>query len=810
MILKRIFPLLFLAVTLTASAQTTIEIKGAITDEQNVPIELAAIRVRQLPDSSIVKTGFSEADGRFLLRVETASPLLVDIQYLGYETFMADNLTKDTDLGTIRMMPQSKMLDGVTITAKTNYLERRVDRLVVNVDALIANAASNTLEALERAPGVSVDPNNGITLKGRSGVVIFVDDKPTYLAGADLENYLRSLPANTVKSIEIMTNPPAKYEAAGNAGVINIVTKRNTLKGLWGSVSLGYNQGVYGRSNNSLNLSFNRAKLSLFAQGSVNIHNSFQDLNINRYYQNPDLSPSSSFAQNSYIRKNGYSLNGRVGADYALNSKTTLGASVKGLTNPGVNLTDNTAFVRNASESLLNRVLADNEDKQSFENRTYNINFRRQIDTTGGKLTFDADYVEYRSDNTQVYQNFIFLPDNSLDFKDQLDGKLPSEINIYALKTDFSKTIFKKIGFEAGLKSAFTETDNEAVYNLTKDGITTPDYGLTNRFFYNEWINAGYTNFNGAWGKAQIQAGLRLEHTTLEGKQTGNPQVPASRFTRDYTSLFPTLFVQYPLDAKGENSVNASYGRRIERPYFQDLNPFISPLDKFTYYTGNPGLLPTFSHNIGLTYSWKSRINTSLNFSKTNNGVNETLEIVDGIYYSRPNNTAEATTLSLSVEGGVPLYKWWNVNFYTEAGRNTYKGPLYTEQLDAKGNYAFTQVNNSFKLGKGWNAEVSGIYQTDVVYAQLLIKSYGLLNAAFQKTILKSKGTIKLAFNDILYTRRADGIINYLRLTKADWNSDLDTRQVAVAFSYRFGKATTNKPRYNAAGSEDEQKRVKS
>jgi hypothetical protein len=306
-----------------------------------------------------------------------------------------------------------------------------------------------------------------------------------------------------------------------------------------------------------------------------------------------------------------------------------------------------------------------------------------------------------------------------------------------------------------------------------------------------------------------LQLGLRAETTNLKGKQLGNEVQPDTNFTRTYTNVFPTFYASYQADSLGNHIMVFSFGRRIDRPFFQDLNPFISPLDKFTFYGGNPGLLPTYSNNFSLTHTYKNSINTSLSYGLTTDGINETLEIREGIYYSRPGNISTNHTLSLSVDASTDVTKWYRLNTYIELGHQIFESKLYTEQLDTSGTYFAANVTNSFQLGKGWNADVRGDYQSNIVYAQLLIKSFGTLNLGIQKKILNDKGSIKLSLSDILYTRRADGIINNLKDTDADWNSTLDTRSATIAFSYRFGKSTSNKSKYTGSGSDSEQRRVK-
>lgn len=803
---------IILFVTCNVLGQSYFQISGTIVDEKDKGLDLALVTLLNERDS-IIKATYTDQDGSFEFSNIKSGNYVIDIAILGYDSSQKPINVSGNDtqinIGKVSLLTSSKLLETVTINAKTPYVERKIDRTVVNVDALIANAGSNVLEALERAPGVSLDQNGAIKLKGRSGVTVFIDDKPTYLSGSELENYLKSLPASTVKQIEIMPNPPAKYEAAGNSGVINIITKRSKTFGFHGNTVVSLQQGRYTRSNNSLNLNFNKNKVSLYANINGGFRNSFQDLNINRYYKNGENVRTSSFAQNSFIVKDGQSGNVKVGLDYYLSDKTTVGISAKGLLSKAGDQTDNTAFVRDANQSTINRVLADNNTDNFFNNGTLNVYLKQMLDTLGSVLTIDADYVVYHSGSDQLFKNFIYDQQDKLSYADIINGDIPSDIAIYAAKADYTKPLGTTSKFEAGLKTAFTKTDNEAIYTNTVDGITTPDYGLSNKFLYDEWIHAAYVNVNKKVGKVDLQLGLRAETTTLKGRQLGNVIQPDTNFTRTYTNVFPTFYASYQADSVGNHIWSFSFGRRIDRPFFQDLNPFISPLDKFTFYGGNPGLLPTYSNNFSLTHTFKNRINTSVNYGLTTDGINETLEIREGIYYSRPGNISTNHTLSFSIDGTSDITKWYRLNTYLELGHQIFESALYTEQLNASGTYFAANITNSFQLGKGWNADIRGDYQSDVVYAQLLIKSFGTLNLAAQKKILKDKGSLKLSLSDILYTRRADGIINNLKDTDADWNSRLDTRSATLAFSYRFGKSTSNKPKHNGTGSESEQRRVK-
>lgn len=789
------------------------QLTGKLIDQNNKGIDLAKVSLLQLSDSSFVNTSFTDEDGSFLLSKLNSGTYLLHIQQFGFETkwipVEVDSTRELTTLPNHVLTSTVNKLEEVNVVATKPYIERKMDRMVINVDENSSNAGSNILEVLGKAPGISVDNNGALLLKGRSGVAVFINDKPSYLSGTELESYLRSLPAGSVKSIEIMTNPPAKYDAAGNAGVINIILKKNKLQGFNGNVSLSFRHGYYASSNNSLQLNYAKNKFNFYANTSAGFWNSFQDLNINRQYRNEENVILSNFDQNSYDLNKGKYLNETFGMDYYLNEKTSIGISYKINGNNYSKTIDNKSRVSDASSVLMQHVLANNATKSLLRNDVYNTYFNRKLDTLGSTISIDADYVRYKSNSDQLFQNRIFNENNELTLEDRINGALPSDIQIFALKSDYLRQFKNDSKFEAGVKSAFTKTNNQANYSTTINEITTPNYQLSNTFLYSEWINAAYLNYMKTLGRIDIQLGLRLESTQMNGNQLGNIEKPDSSFTRNYLSAFPTFYASWKMDSLANNTLVLSYGRRIDRPFFQDLNPFISPLDKFTFYAGNPNLLPTFSNELSLTYSYKSLFSTSLYYSKTKDVISETLEIKNGIYYSRPGNLDKSQSLSLSVQGSIPVTKWYNINSYLELTQLSYQSKLYTEQLNSKGTFYYLSATNSFTLGKGWSIDLGGFYKSSMVYAQLDLVDYGQVFIGIQKKILKNTGSIKLSVNDLFYTNRGGGVINNLQLTTADWNSVYDSRTASLTFSWRFGKSTMKREKHSGNGSGDEQNRLK-
>lgn len=808
--MKFLFFLLIPFVSLPSFAQSSFNLTGTITDQSGKNIDLALISVFQKSDTSFIKSEYSDIDGSFEVSNLIENEYLLRIQAGGFlKLDTAILLNSNKGLGVVSLQSDGQEIEAVQVIATVPFVQRKIDRTIVTPDALIANAGSNALEVLERAPGVTVDQNGVIAIKGRTGVNVYINDKPSYLSGADLEAYLRSLPASSIKNIEIIENPPARYEAAGNAGIININIKRNTLKGLFGNTAVSYRRSRYNRSNNSLNLNYNREKMSLSTNLYGGFWQNFQDLNINRYYLDDTGNLASSFEQNSFNNRKGQYLNGRIGLDFYPSDKTTFGFAYKGTTSPNDRKIDNRSIVQDNLGNLQQEVIADNLSETTFKSNLFSGYITRKTDSLGGQISLDADYVQYLSTNDQLFLNYQYNAFGTLTYQDQIDGAIPSRIDIYAVKTDYTKPFKNSSKFDAGLKTAFTQTDNEAIYTNTIGGVTMPDYGLSNRFLYDEWINAAYANYQMQAGKIGLQFGLRGELTRLEGNQLGNPLVDDTAFVRTYASLFPTFYASTKLDSAGNHGLNLTYGRRIDRPYFQDLNPFISPFDKFTFYTGNPNLLPTFSHNTSLTYSFKNLLNLSLSYSITTDEIRETLEIQNGIYFSRPGNIASSQFVSLALDGNIPVTQWYRLSGYMEVAYVQFDSPLYTQQLNSSGINAFVSLTNSFLLKNDWSFEVSGRWLNNQTASQLVIEGYAVLNAGVRKKLFDGRGAIRIAASDLFYSRVGNGIINNLEQTNANWNSTFDSRSVTATLSYRFGKSTLQKAKHNSSGSEGEQNRVR-
>jgi hypothetical protein len=804
------FIVAWLTIALTFGfAQTGQKISGKITGADGKGLDGATVYLLRSTDSVLVKTALADADGNYVLTNLKAGSYKLNVNMIGFTKYKSAPViltTADITLPAIALQQTGTTLKEVKVSIAKPFIEHQIDRTVVNVDALISNAGSTALDALEKSPGVIVDQNGAISLNGK-GVKIFIDDKPTYLSGDDLANYLRSIAAGNMEQIELMPNPPAKYDAAGNGGVINIRTKRSKAAGFNGTVNLAYMQGVYAKTNDSFNFNYRKDKLNITGNLSYSGNDNFNDLDINRMFTNGAGSITSTFLQNNLFRRHSKNYYGRMSFDYYLSDKTTIGIGFTGVYNPWHKSTLNTSTFLNSQNKLDSTIIAHNNDDAIFDNGGLNINYRHQYATKGQELTFDMDYLDYYTNDDQSFLNTAYLPSNAVNNSDLLTGALPAHLHIYSAKTDYSQPLKNGVKMEAGLKASYTSTDNVANYFYTRAGITQPDYNKTNHFLYRENINAAYINASKDYKRFSVQTGLRLESTLSTGHQLGNAQKRDSSFTNNYTSLFPTIYLQYKLDSAGTQILNLNYGRRIDRPYYQDLNPFISPLDRFTYYVGNPFLKPSYTQNLELAYTIKN-ITATLSYGKTLDDVNETIEILKGIYYSRPGNIGKLTYKSFEIDAGFDPAKWLNLHFYGRLQNLHTVSDFYTGPLNTQGTYYFLRPIVQFKTGKDWVIQTDASYQSKVTNAQFITGVRYRINAAISKK-LSAATTVKGVINDIFYTQANPGVINNLANTIANYTSQGDSRYFTLSFSYRFGKAISDQRKHNATSSDSEQNRVK-
>jgi len=790
---------------------TSYEVSGRVLSSEHKPVEMATITLKNGSNHKDVQVTFADTLGNFKLTIAKKGNYVLVISAVGM-----DSLTVGLTLGDLKMMrlpditlsPLSHRLKEVSVVGQKPLIEQKIDRTILNVNSLITNSGANALEVLEKSPGVLVDASGNISFKGKSGVLVLINDKPTYLSGSSLTAYLKSLPASTLDQIELMDNPPAKYDAAGDAGVINIKTKKSKAAGFNGSVATNYGQAHYGQTNQSLDLNYGSSKFNLFANASYGNNRGFRRLDLTRNNFDAGRSAISAFNQTQFIKSKTVYSNLKLGADYFLSQKTTWGVVFLGSLSPSWVDNPSTNLIYNGQAGLDSVVTADNHSKSHFNNGGINLNYSHQFDKTGKALTFDLDYLSYSAVRDEQFFNQTRRPDNTLTTTQSLTDHSPTAIQIYSAKTDFTQPLGADARIDAGLKSSYVSTDNTANYFDLSNGVSTVNYDFSNQFLYNENINAGYLNFNKAFKRLEIQGGLRMENTNARGHQLGNVQHADSSFSRHYTDLFPTAYLSYKLDTSGNHLLVASYGRRIGRPYYQDLNPFVQPSDKFTYSSGNPFLRPQYTTNYKLAYSYKSILTIGLYYNYISDYRTEVVRQEGNIFIDGTGNIGTASFLGIASNLSLKLKTWWFLNLYAHVFRNEFKGQLFNTYLDQSSTYPEFNLTNQFTLLKDWSAEISGFYVGKHAEGQAIVNVKGQLNAGLQKKILRKNLSIKFSVRDILKTYTSDGITTNISHTTSTFRNRFNSQSFMLGLTYNFGTAV-NKRKRETGSAETEQSRVK-
>jgi hypothetical protein len=808
-IMRKLFMFLLSAGLFTSATQAQ-KISGEVKDEQGKGLEKTTVALLRSKDSSVVKLSITDNDGKFALQAD-AGQYLVNVSHVAYVPLYSktvDISSGNVSIGELNMIKKEGALQGVTVSTQKPMIEVRADKMIVNVEGTLNSVGNDALELLRKSPGVTVDKDDNISLAGKNGVQVYIDGKASPLSGADLANYLKSMQSAQIESIEIISNPSAKYEAAGNAGIINIRLKKNKAFGTNGSVNLGYVQGHYAKYNGGINLNHRYGKINLF--GNYNYNNGDYLMKINLRKEQFDTL----FAQSNRMVFQNNTHGFKAGIDYFINQKNTLGLVVNGnLAKNDFNTAGPMYFTYMPTGELVRILNATNHNDMKRDNMNTNINFKH-IDANGKDLNIDADYGFFKINSIQYQPNYYVEKDGVTPISHTISDIIaPTNIDLYSLKVDYEQN-FKGGKLGVGGKIGIVNTDNN--FNRTDDLSASDDLIINNRFDFKENINALYVNYNKQLKGLMIQFGVRAENTHSKGissgfeTQNGNTKNLDSTFKREYTDFFPSASLSF--NKNPMNQWTISFSRRIDRPAYQDLNPFEFKINEYTYMKGNTELRPQYTNSIGLTNIFKYKLTTVLNYSHVQDvfaQLPDTINKTQGFLMKKNLATQDVASLNISY----PFqYKWYSFFATMNSSYSIYKADFGGG--DRKVNqkvFAMTYyMQNSFDLGKGWKAELSGLYISPSVW-QGVIKSeaMGFLDAGFTKTVLKGMGTIRAVWSDFLGTMKWAGRTNFAGVNSA-FNGHGELRQVKLNFSYRFGSNTVKAARQRNTGIEDENKRANS
>ena len=800
-----------------AHAQTLTKITGTLRTADGKTLDAATIMLRSAGDTVSLKTTITDSRGTFQFEKIPAGRYVIRAEAIVFESgesapFAVKEGTSSLEVPGIILQPEPKSLQSVRVTATRPAIENKIDKTVVNVDASTTNGGLSALEVLEKAPGVMVDNDGNISLKGKQGVIVLLDGKQTYLTGQELSNYLKNMPANQLDQVEIMTQPPAKYDAAGNAGLINLVTKKNRANGFNGTVTSSAIFARYFKNTNSLNVNWRRGRVNLFGQYGYSHWKGFNDIYIDRSLRDTITDPYNRYSyQHTYGRFADETHDFKAGIDYFASKTATYSFSVNGTVDHSSFTSGGVANIFDSSHQFVQYNVANSQNKTPLTNLGFDLSLDKKLDSKGQGLSIDGDFIFYNSAGTAYSDNYLYNADSTpSELPYLLNGRLPSLIDIYSLKADYKKPITPQVTLEAGLKSSYVRTDNNAVYSLYDQNFAKwlPDDTLSNHFIYRENINAAYVSVRRELKKFGIQLGLRAEQTVAHGDQV----TKSISFNKNYLQLFPTAYFTYNRDEN--NTFELSYGRRIDRPDYQTLNPFRFQLDRYTFRQGNPDLQPQFSQNVEASYNYKGQLNITVNYTYTTAIINDVLittkEPGDSNYttFQTSQNIASNRNIGLAVNYSRHLTRWWTLNVYGNFFNNEYHGVIEGEAIHVHAFALNGNMSSQFTFSKGWTGEVSGWFNgKNFESSAILARPMGMFSLGAGKSVLKGKGSVKVNLRDPLYLLRFRGstyLSNGLTLIHSAW----DNRRGIITFTYRFGKNKSQQLRHSS-GAEEEQERVK-
>lgn len=797
---------LLLSVFLKAQQETG-SISGIITDEKGMPLPMTNVLLFAAADTSMVKGEITADDGSYSFSNIPPQTYFIETSFLGYKVFRSPQFELQRgqafEMASINLEAESEILNEVQITAERPMIEVQPDKTVFNVDGSI-NATGNTaLELLRKSPGVIVDNNDNIILSGKNGVEIYIDGKPSYLGAADLAAQLRAMQSSEIDAIEIITNPSAKYDAEGNAGIINIRLKKDKSLGANMNLTSGYSYGSRSKYNVSTNFNYRNKKSNLFGSASFNDGTHISWMNLYRIQSN------TLFDEKTTSSRDGAYISGRIGTDFFLSKERTFGFLVNGYWNDRNWQNNSYTPITDLNSNQLISILDASSQNDGIRKRL-NANVNYKFDNGNGKSwSVDADWGVFAND-TKSFQPNTYLSEDGNTVVSQRNFRFftPTNIDIYTIKTDYAQPLGKGT-LSAGAKFSWVRTDNTFEYFNIEDGNDVLDMDRSNNFVYDENINAAFISYNATFGKFDIYGGLRGEHTHSNGALSAQRNFDNSNVTRDYFNLFPSGGITYNPNRKNQWRIN--YSRRIDRPSYQDLNPFEFRLSELSYSRGNPFLQPQYTNSISLAHTYNYRLTTSLTYSHTSDffaNISDSTEV--SRTFLETINLDYQRVISLNVSYPFSVTDKWSTYTSVTGYQTQNKADLGQGRIvDLKATVASFYHQSTFKLPRDFSLEVSGWYSSPSIWGAVYkTESIYSLDMGIKKSFANGRANVKLSVTDILNTTPWRGIQEFAGFY-VDASGGWESRQIRFNLSYLFGNDQVKKSRKRQIGLEDEAGRVK-
>lgn len=781
-------------------------ITGTVISKNNTKI-LATLKFKSGTDYSFIKTVTTNEQGNFTLDNFPSGKCTVEVKSLGYKTLLETLELKphktNIDLS-FTLQPDINELESVVIAGRKSLIERYNDKTVMNVENSIVSTGNTALEVLAKMPGVTVNQDGIINIRGRSGVNVLIDGKSTYLSAEQLATRLRSLNSSEIKTIELITSPSSKYDAEGNAGLLNIKLKKNANYGTNGNIDLGFGYGKNPKSDAGISINHRNKNLNIFGNFASNNNKATENLDILRVVNGNDQ--NTYFHQSNTQTRSTHNNNYKAGIDYFINDKNTLGFLTTGYFNDGHDASNGLTAIGQSFTKVDSSIVADNPARNKYRNQAYNLNYKRVMDTLGQELSIDLDYAKYHSEENTIYQNSFFDQSASMYKSPAIfRNATPSLITIKAAKIDYALPLNTTTKLALGLKSSWVSTDNDFRFENLIGTDWKNDAGRSNRFIYDENINAAYATLKHEFKSTSVEIGLRTEQTNSKGNSINDNKI----VKRSYFDFFPSFNINQSLNANHE--IGFSYGRRIDRPDYKSLNPFVYFVDLYTFSQGNPFLNPQYTNSFQLAYNYKKTLNISLGYSITNNLIIDVLlpENEKKTLYQTVQNLDKQYAYDLTIGYPTIITKFWSMdNTLTSTYNQIKTANLGDGVYDRKKVNFMINSSHSFTLSPSTSAELSGEYASSQIYGTYAIKPYYGVDFGIKKSFFDKKLNVKLSANDVFDTRKAR-ISSALSGLDYNLTQKQESRVYRLSLNYIFGSSSIKSTRERKTSVTDEQGRIK-
>lgn len=788
--------------TLAAQTNQSALLRGIITNQKGEPVPYANAALLS-PEGVLLEGAVTDEAGNFLISTTKIARVKLVVSSLGYTSFSSEEFELlaglKKDFGTLVLADEVTGLDEVTVKASRPQIIIEPDKTIVNVEGTVMAEGANALDVLGRSPGVFVNSEGTINLNGRSGVTVMINDRPMYMSAADLTSFLRSMPADNIKSIEVITSPSARFDAEGAAGVINIQLKKNTVDGVFGNVMLG---GRYnGKAAPNAGVTFNVKKGKWTSNGTINYNEDVEinDLEIERNFQVEG--GKSTFLQDSRIVERSHTPSFTGAANYELTPTQNLGINVQASTSASNGLNTSGTTISNPGQSNKSSFTSINDSEDQRIRLFTNLHYDAKFDTLGGKISADLDFTVMDMGSNALLNNAYST--GLAQSKDQVLTINDMYYTIFTSKVDWIKPFKGGKILESGLKGSWVESDNNLdLSRAISDGPLQPDPN-SNRFIYQENVLSAYSSLKGDFSKKlSYQAGLRMEYSDVTGTSKTLNQVNR----QEYVNLFPSVFLQHKISDAYQVVYNVN--RRITRPNYRLLNPFVYYIDPLTTEKGNPSLRPQYSTNLEMDHVIKGVYQFTLGYSVTEDAFMQVFEQNEEARSSTIFTANFDKTKNFNFQGVVPveLAKWWNTSNLVQVNYNKFKSLLGTDILDISQVSYLVRTQHNFTLPKGFKVELVGIYLSPQIWGQGEIKGFGWVDAGITKSLMKDKLSLSINGGDLFRTQLIRAGINF---------ADIDTsirqyrNEQSVRFTLRYNFSKGQSFRVNSnSGSSEERKRL--